>query len=423
MHLAGKTYEEVYRSFRWEMPARFNIAQAICERHAARNPDAPALLYEQADGSLRTWTFGEVAAQAARCANVLAHLGVGRGIIVGIHLPQCPESLIAHVAIQKLGAIALPLFTLFGPDAVGYRLADSGARVLITTPAALERTADAVRAVDTVKHVITVSEPGASGANDFWSLLARAAPSAPTADTAAGRSGPPHLHLRHHRQPQGRAACPARAARPPARRDGAARFLPAGRRPVLDAGRLGLGRRPARRPVPLALPRRAGGRLGARQVRARVGLRLHGAARRAQHLHAADRAPPDASGAEPARPFRLCGALDRHGRREAGRGHDGVGARDLRPGAVRVLRPDRGQPGGRQLAASVPGARRLHGPRHSRAHRRGRRRERGTCCPRASPASSPCAGPTPSCSCNTGRSPRRRRRSSAATGACSATWR
>ncbi len=76
MHLAGKTYEEVYRSFRWETPARFNIAQAICERHAARNADAPALLYEQADGSLRTWSFGEIAAQASRCANVLAHLGV-----------------------------------------------------------------------------------------------------------------------------------------------------------------------------------------------------------------------------------------------------------------------------------------------------------------------------------------------------------
>jgi acetyl-CoA synthetase len=185
MHLAGKTYEEVYANFCWETPARFNIAEAICERHAARTPDAPALLYEQADGALRSWSFGEVSGQANRCANVLAHLGVGRGVIVGIHLPQCPEVLIVHIAIQKLGAIALPLFMLFGPEAVGYRLADSGARVLVTTPAALERTADAVRDVDTVKHVITVSEPGAQGANDFWSLLSRAASTAPTADTSA----------------------------------------------------------------------------------------------------------------------------------------------------------------------------------------------------------------------------------------------
>jgi acetyl-CoA synthetase len=186
MHLAGKTYQEVYDCFRWETPARFNIADAIIERHAARAPDAPALLFEQADGTLRPWSFGELAEQANRCANVLAHLGVGRGVVVAIHLPQCPESLIMHVAIQKLGAIALPLFTLFGPDAVGYRLADSGARVLITTPAALERTVDAVRTVDTVAHVIAVNEPAtAQDATDFWSLLARAASEAPTADTAA----------------------------------------------------------------------------------------------------------------------------------------------------------------------------------------------------------------------------------------------
>jgi|SRR5581483_232318 len=185
MHLAGKTYEEAYRTFRWELPARFNIARAISEIHAARTPDAPALLYEQTDGALRTWTFAEIAGSAGRCANVLSHLGVGRGTVVAIHLPQCPESVITHIAIQKLGGIALPLFTLFGPDAVGYRLSDSGARILVTTPEALERTAEAVRAVDTVAHVLTVSGEATGGAHDFWSLLERARPSAPTADTAA----------------------------------------------------------------------------------------------------------------------------------------------------------------------------------------------------------------------------------------------
>ena len=74
-----------------------------------------------------------------------------RGTIVGIHLPQCPEILITHVAIQKLGGIALPMFTLFGPDAIGYRLADSGARVLVTTPEALERNVEAMRDADSAR--------------------------------------------------------------------------------------------------------------------------------------------------------------------------------------------------------------------------------------------------------------------------------
>ena len=53
MHLAGSTYEEVYNTFRWEIPSRFNIAEAVCSRHARTAPDAPALIYEQADGNVR----------------------------------------------------------------------------------------------------------------------------------------------------------------------------------------------------------------------------------------------------------------------------------------------------------------------------------------------------------------------------------
>jgi acetyl-CoA synthetase len=185
MHIGGSSYDEIMRSFRWEVPQRFNIADAICEGHARRTPAAPALIYEQADGSVRHWSFGEISAAANRCANVLAQRGVERGVVVGIHLAQGPETLIAHVAIQKLAAIALPLFNLFGPDAIGYRLADSGARVLMTTPAALERSGEAVAAVNSVRHVITVGERSAGDANEFWRLLAAAAGQAPTATTGA----------------------------------------------------------------------------------------------------------------------------------------------------------------------------------------------------------------------------------------------
>ena len=93
MYLAGTSYTEVYSTFRWGIPPRFNIAEAVCSRYARTSPDAPALIYEQDDGSVRVWSFGEVERAANRFANALAHLGVERGTIVGIHLPQCPESL------------------------------------------------------------------------------------------------------------------------------------------------------------------------------------------------------------------------------------------------------------------------------------------------------------------------------------------
>jgi acetyl-CoA synthetase len=185
MHIAGAGYDEVMRSFRWELPHHFNIAEAICEQHARRAPDATALIYEAADGSVRQWSFAKISTAANRCANVLAAFGVGRGTVVGIHLAQCPETLIAHVAIQKLGAIALPLFNLFGPDAIGYRLADSGARVLITTPEALARTEQVVRANDTPLKVITVGARFPGDRQEFWHLLAAAADTAATAATGA----------------------------------------------------------------------------------------------------------------------------------------------------------------------------------------------------------------------------------------------
>jgi acetyl-CoA synthetase len=184
MHIGGGSYREVMRNFHWQLPERFNIAAAICEVHAQRTPAATALIYEAADGAVRHWSFAEISAAANRCANVLADRGVGPGVVVGIHLPQSPETLISHVAIQKLGAIALPLFTLFGPDAVGYRLSDSGARVLISTPAALERSGEALRAVDSLLHVISVGR-GAAPGDEFWSLLEAASSQAATADTAA----------------------------------------------------------------------------------------------------------------------------------------------------------------------------------------------------------------------------------------------
>ena len=185
MHIAGTSYDEVMRTFRWELPQRFNLAEAICEQHARRAPAATALIYEGADGAVRNWSFAEISAAANRCANMLAAHGVGRGVVVGIHLAQAPETLIAHVAIQKLGAIALPLFNLFGPDAIGYRLADSGARVLITTPEALARTDEAVRAIDTLDHVITVGARSPRDGQEFWHLLAAASGTAPTAMTGA----------------------------------------------------------------------------------------------------------------------------------------------------------------------------------------------------------------------------------------------
>ena len=370
MHLAGTTYEEAYSTFRWEVPARFNIARAICDDHAAAHPMRRRCSTSRPTAGCAPWSFAEIQAAANRFANVLGAFGVAPGTIVGIHLPQCPESLIAHVAIQKRGAIALPMFNLFGPDAIAYRLGDSGARVLISTPDALERNAEAL-AASTRSGMSSASAARVLHRAGFLAARRARIPARRNRRHRPRRSGAADLHLGDHRQPERRAACGPRAARPPAGRDHAARFLPAAGRPLLDAGRLGLGRRTARRAVAVALPRRGGG--GAVRTKfdpewafafmARHGIRNIFMPPTALRLM---RQVPD-----PARAACLRAALARHRRREAGRGHDGLGPRDLRPGARRVLRPERGQPGDQQLAQAVSREGGLDGPRRPRPCRRG----------------------------------------------------
>ncbi len=129
MQLSGRTHDEVHRGFRWEIPERFNIADAVCDRHVGTG--RTALLFE-ADGRPGRVTFEELAERSRRLANALAAHGVAPGDRVGILLPQCPEAVVAHLAAYRMGAIALPLFTLFGPEALEYRLNDSGARAVIS---------------------------------------------------------------------------------------------------------------------------------------------------------------------------------------------------------------------------------------------------------------------------------------------------
>ena len=346
---AARDYDALYRSFRWQVPARYNIGVDVCDRWAEREPGRTAIFNVRADGGVDEISYGALRETSNRLANVLAARGIRRGDRVAILLPQAPAVAAAHIAIYKLGAIALPLAMLFGVEAIGYRLEDSGARALITNAQGLAKLAEHPRARCRLALVLSVDGPATAptASSRRWR--------APLPQFRAGRhrrrrSGADGLHLGHHRAAQGRAARPSRAARAPARHRVPARIPAAARRPVLDAGGLGLGGRPAQRAAAGPALRRAGGRRAVREVRSGGGVRADGEACGAQRLHPADRAAHAALGAEPARASRHPLALRRLGRRGARR-------RDLRMGQVgarahhqRVLRPDRMQPGGRRPA-------------------------------------------------------------------------
>jgi len=173
--LTADGYREVYEAFRWNVPARFNIAQACCTRWAA-DRERVALLWEDEDGDERTLTYSELQQSANRLSNALRSLGVARGDRVALVLPQRPETVIAYLACFQMDAIAVPLSYLFGPEALAYRLSDSAAKVALADGDTLPRLASIRDGLPELRHVIGVAGARAADVTDFDALCAKASP-------------------------------------------------------------------------------------------------------------------------------------------------------------------------------------------------------------------------------------------------------
>ncbi|CAN5455968.1 hypothetical protein BH10PLA1_BH10PLA1_04660 [soil metagenome] len=165
----AKTYTELYRDFKWRIPATYNIGVDVIDRHVNNgNGDRLTLIYETDDGApMRQYTFTEIRSASARLANALRGLGVARGDRVAILLPQAPEAATAHVAAYKLGAIALPLFTLFGTEALQYRLGNSEAAVVVTKAENVDKVMALRGELPWLQHVIVTGAQSPAGTLAF----------------------------------------------------------------------------------------------------------------------------------------------------------------------------------------------------------------------------------------------------------------
>ena len=124
----------------WFTGGGFNYVTSALDRHAAGpGGERTALIWEGDDGAVRRLTFHELQLETNRLANALRQLGVERGDRVGVFMPMLPETVAAVLALGKLGAIFLPMFSGFGPEALGSRLHDGEASLLITVDGALRR--------------------------------------------------------------------------------------------------------------------------------------------------------------------------------------------------------------------------------------------------------------------------------------------
>jgi acetyl-CoA synthetase len=194
--------------FRWPRPEYFNIAERCCDSWALSEPDRLALTHLDGSGGRRDWTYGALKAASDRLANAFRARGIGRGDRVAVLLAQSPEVMISHFAAQKLGAVVLPLFTLFGADALAYRLADSGAKALVTDPETVEKV-QALRPGLPDLAEVYVTGPVAAPLRAFWDEIEAASDRLVPVPTLAedpavliytsGTTGPPKGALQAHR--------------------------------------------------------------------------------------------------------------------------------------------------------------------------------------------------------------------------------
>jgi len=168
-HDVADRYQELYDAFQWDLPSTFNMGWWCADRHPAT---ALAMVELDPDGTRREHTFGELSITSNRLAAGLAALGVDIGDRVAILLPQRFETGVSHVAIYKLGAMAVPLSILFGPEALSHRLQDAEPVVVITDGDHVELTLDCLG--DVPATVVVVDGPVSAPLVGFDDLVTSA---------------------------------------------------------------------------------------------------------------------------------------------------------------------------------------------------------------------------------------------------------
>jgi len=204
-------YHAMHSSFRWNVPVQFNIADVCCARWATdpRTAGNIAIRAHGVQGADTTLTFAQLQREANVMSNLLVTLGVRGGDRVAIVMPQRFETAIAYMAVLQLGAVAVPLSMLFGPEALEYRLQDSEALVAICDESSIANVALVRAQCPSLRMVVGIGAAGASADLDWASQREILAPKFVAQRTLAddgavliytsGTTGPPKGALLPHR--------------------------------------------------------------------------------------------------------------------------------------------------------------------------------------------------------------------------------
>lgn len=168
-------YQVLHQGFGWKVPARFNMAQACCGQWAAQASTARRVAIREhvaGQGLGRSWTFGQLQQDANRLSRVLQGRGVQRGDRVAIVLPQRYETAVAYMAVLQMGAVAMPLSMLFGPEALSFRINDSQACVALCDESTVQALLQARPECPGLQTLIGVGQAGMQADLDYTRAMA-----------------------------------------------------------------------------------------------------------------------------------------------------------------------------------------------------------------------------------------------------------
>ena len=186
-HPQQDAHAHIHAQYQWSVPPQFNMAEVCCTRWAAA-PDATkkiAIYALSADGVSTFHTYFELQEQANRLAQVLLSLGVQRGDRVAMVMPQRFETAVAYMAVLQMGAVAMPLSMLFGPEALAFRLTDSEAVVAICDESSIDNLQSVRPDCPLLRCVLGVGAARAQADVDYADALAKASPRFTPFDTLA----------------------------------------------------------------------------------------------------------------------------------------------------------------------------------------------------------------------------------------------
>lgn len=147
------THEKAHEDFEWNIPDTYNAGVDVLTQHAD-DPNQAALYHENETGETSQYTFQELERRSNELATALRARGIERGDRIAVVASQRVETALVHVTAYKLGAIAVPLSVLYGPDALEFRLSDSGTKTIFADPDVFESVEQAVKAVESIERVV-----------------------------------------------------------------------------------------------------------------------------------------------------------------------------------------------------------------------------------------------------------------------------